>query len=132
MEIQDIAVERLMSEDLFTVTPETTIEEAGTLLLDHDIGSLVVVDSDDQLAGIVTSTDFLDLVTGDGSGADHTVEEYMTTSVVTVGSDASMRSAAAKMIADDIQHLPVEGPDGAVAGILSTTDLTAHLAYLDA
>lgn len=131
MENQEITVERLMSEDLVTVTPETTVEEAGQLLIDHDIGSLVVLDADDQLAGIVTSTDFLSLATGDESGADHTVEEYMTSAVVTVDSGASFRNAAASMMGEDVQHLPVEDADGNVVGMLSTTDLTAHMAYLD-
>jgi CBS domain-containing protein len=56
----------------------------------------------------------------------------MSESVVTVGTGDSIRDAAAKMISDDIEHLPVVDEDGTVAGMLSTTDLTAHLAYLEA
>jgi CBS domain-containing protein len=132
MEIKDIAVARLMSSDLVTVTPETPVEEAGEILLERGIGSLVVVDSDDRLAGILTSTDFVELVTGGASTAEATVADHMSTDVVTVGVDDSIRDAAAKMVSTDIQHLPVEDDDGGIAGMLSTTDLTAHLAYLEA
>lgn len=131
MEIKDIPVARLMTEDLVTVTPDTALIEAGDVLLDHGVGSLVVVDADEKLVGILTSTDFVDMVTNDKVTTDATVGEFMTESVVTVGADATIRDAAANMIADDIEHLPVEDEAGAVAGMLSTTDLTAHLAYLE-
>lgn len=130
MEIKDIAVARLMSTDLVTVTPDTPITEAGDTLLAQDIGSLVVLDETDQLAGILTSTDFVDIVSNDRVTEDATVEQYMTESVVTVGVGDSIRDAAVKMISSNIQHLPVEDDEG-VAGMLSTTDLTAHLAYLE-
>ena len=132
MEIKDIAVARLMSSDLVTTTPDTSIEEAGTILLDNGVGSLLVLDSDDNLVGILTSTDFVDMVTSGTATEDVAVGERMSESVVTVGTGDSIRDAAAKMISDDIEHLPVVDEDGTVAGMLSTTDLTAHLAYLEA
>jgi CBS domain-containing protein len=129
MEIKDIPVDRLMSSDLVTVTPETPIEEAGDMLVEHGVGSLMVVD--DDLVGIVTSTDFVDIVTTGTSTDGTTVADHMSTDVVTVDIDDSIREAAATMISTDIEHLPVED-DGDVVGMLSTTDLTAHLAYLEA
>jgi CBS domain-containing protein len=131
MEIKNIPVARLMTQDLVTVSPETSLVEAGEVLLDRDIGSVVVVDSSRKLVGILTSTDFVNIVTNDLATAGATVAEFMTESVVTVGAEATIRDAAATMIADDIEHLPVEEQDGSVAGMLSTTDLTAHLAYLE-
>lgn len=131
MEIKDIPVDRLMSSDLVTVTPDTPIEEAGETLIEHGIGSLMIVDADDGLVGIVTSTDFVDIVTTGTSTGDSTVADYMSEDVVTVDIDDSIGDAAAKMISTDIEHLPVED-DGSVVGMLSTTDLTAHLAYLEA
>jgi len=131
MEIKNIPVARLMTQDLVTVSPETSLVEAGEVLLDRDIGSVVVVDSSGKLVGILTSTDFVNIVTNDLATAGATVAEFMTESVVTVGAEATIRDAAATMIADDIEHLPVEEQDGSVAGMLSTTDLTAHLAYLE-
>jgi len=131
MEIKNIPVARLMTQDLVTVSPGTSLVEAGEVLLDRDIGSVVVVDSSGKLVGILTSTDFVNIVTNDLATAGATVAEFMTESVVTVGAEATIRDAAATMIADDIEHLPVEEQDGSVAGMLSTTDLTAHLAYLE-
>ena len=132
MKISDVSVGGLMTDDLVTATPDTAIEEAAKRLLEHDIGSLVVVDSDERLDGILTSTDLLELAIGEHSSAGGTVEQYMSTDVTAVGADASMQEAAAKMMSHDIQHLPVQDEDGTVVGMFSTTDLTAHLAYLQA
>jgi CBS domain-containing protein len=48
-----------MVEKPITVTPDTSINDAGRLLLKHRIGCLPVVDAQGQLVGIITSTDLL-------------------------------------------------------------------------
>jgi CBS domain-containing protein len=132
MDNNDVSVDGLMSDDLVTATPDTPIDEAAERLLEHGISSLVVVDSEGHLEGILTSTDFLELATGERSSAGETVEQYMSADVVAVDADATLQEAAAKMMSHDVQHLPVADEDGAVVGMFSTTDLTAHLAYLNA
>lgn len=51
-------VAELMSEDLTTVPPEATVEEAASLLVMKKIGCLPVLD-EGRLVGIVTETDLL-------------------------------------------------------------------------
>jgi len=51
-------VNAAMTEDLLTVTPETTLEEASKLLLKHKIGGLPVLDNG-SLVGIITTSDIL-------------------------------------------------------------------------
>jgi len=130
MEIKDISVTRLMSTDLVTVSPDTPLSAAGETMLEEGVGSVIVVE-DDQPVGILTSTDFVDLVTNGEVTTDTTVSTFMSEDMVTLSSADSMRDAAVTMMSDDIQHLPVEDDDGAIAGMLSTTDLTAHLSYLE-
>ena len=48
-----------MSEELKTITPETTIPAAAKLMVEHKIGALLVVDSGGRLVGIITETDLL-------------------------------------------------------------------------
>jgi len=48
-----------MVENAITVTPETSIDDAGRLLLKHRIGCLPVVDAQGKLVGIITTTDLL-------------------------------------------------------------------------
>ena len=47
-----------MSEGVITATPETSIEEAARILLEHKIGGIPVVENED-LVGIISTTDIL-------------------------------------------------------------------------
>jgi len=48
-----------MVEKPITVTPDTSIGDAGRLLLKHRIGCLPVVDAAGKLVGMITTTDLL-------------------------------------------------------------------------
>ena len=54
MQVKDI-----MTTDVYTVTEETTVATAGQLFLDHKLGCLPVVYTDNRLSGILTVTDLL-------------------------------------------------------------------------
>jgi len=54
-----VRVGEYMNRRLVTVAPETTLQQAIDLLLQHRFGSLPVVGADGHLLGIVTETDFL-------------------------------------------------------------------------
>jgi CBS domain-containing protein len=125
--MEDIFVARLMSSGTVSVTPDTYVEDAATTLLDREIGSLVVVDGNNHIEGILTSTDFVRIVRDSKPKAQTTVERYMTDQVVTVEAQDSIREAADKMITYNIHHLPVVDEEEGVIGMLSTTDLTAYL-----
>ncbi|MBI2373668.1 MAG: CBS domain-containing protein [Deltaproteobacteria bacterium] len=53
-----IPVDEIMTRDVETVDPETTIGEAGQLMIDNKISCLPVVDGD-ELVGILTESDFV-------------------------------------------------------------------------
>lgn len=125
-DIDDIFVARLMSTDLHTVTPDTLVEAAAATLLDNEISSVLVVESD-RLLGILTSTDFVEIVARSQPKAETTVERYMTDQVVTVGPQDPIQDAADTMVTYGISHLPVVDDGDTVIGMLSSTDLTAYL-----
>jgi len=47
--MDDIFVGQLMSDDLHTVSKDTLVADAADLMLEHGIGSLIVVDEEDHL-----------------------------------------------------------------------------------
>src|SRR5262245_51961221 len=65
-------VNGVMTEKVFTVTPETTLEEAAQLMLQKQIGGLPVLD-DKRLVGIISASDvlgaFLDLMGASRGGS---------------------------------------------------------------
>jgi CBS domain-containing protein len=57
-----VPVAEIMSRNVRTVNPSVPAHVAVRIMLDHKIGSLPVVSDGQALVGIVTETDFLNLV----------------------------------------------------------------------
>jgi len=126
--MDDIFAGRLMSSPVESVSPETPIEGAARTMLDHDIGSLVVVDGTD-LVGILTTTDYVRVAADSAETATATVADYMSTGVVTVSANDSVSEVAETMVDNGFHHLPVVDDEAGVIGMLTTADLTAYLSH---
>jgi CBS domain-containing protein len=88
----------------------------------HDIHSLPVVDDEDQLIGVITSTDLIP-----GFSAKIPVSRIMSTKVYTVTPDTDVAMAAQMMRQYRIHHVVVT--DGSkVVGVLSSFDLLRLIA----
>jgi CBS domain-containing protein len=128
MKISDIL--RSKSPEVVTVVPELPLQDALRVMVDHNIGALVVFDT--ELRGIITERDVLrhaatDVVRLQGAR----VSELMTATVVTIGPDADIREVMNLMANHNIRHLPVvEG--ASVCGIISIRDvLNAMRRYVE-
>ncbi len=75
--IAKLKVEKVMTKELITVSPDEVVEEAARIMVDRGIGCLPVVD-DDVLVGIITATDlfkkFIDLFGARHHGVRVTIE----------------------------------------------------------
>ncbi len=60
-----------------------------------------------------------------------TVEEFMTTDLVTVQPDESVSQVAALMTWQNVRHVPVENADGNYMGIVSSLEVIEHLSKYD-
>jgi CBS domain-containing protein len=125
--MEDVLVANLMSTDLLTVSRETLVEEAASIILEEGVSSLLVVDGEGHLEGILTTTDFVDIVAKSDPSAETSVERYMTTEVETAMAQDTIQDAADTMMRVGVHHIPVVDPEEGVIGILSTTDITAYL-----
>ncbi|OTF02054.1 cyclic nucleotide-binding/CBS domain-containing protein [Halorubrum sp. SD612] len=125
-EIEDVFVARLMSTDLHTVTPDTLVEDAAAVLLDNDVSSVLVVDDDGGLVGILTSTDFVDIVAKSRPKAETTVERYMTRDPITAGAQDDVAAVAATMLEHGFHHVPVVDGETPI-GIITTSDFAAYV-----
>ncbi|MDB2223592.1 MULTISPECIES: CBS domain-containing protein [Halorubrum] len=124
--MNDVPVDRLMSTDLTTIERGAAAADAAEQMRESGGSSLLVLDSDGALAGLITATDFVALVR-DNDPKDRTpVEAFMTTDVVTVGREDTVAELA-EPTAHGYTHLPVTDGDDRPIGMVSTTDLTAYL-----
>ncbi len=125
--MEDIFVARLMSTDVYTVSPDTLVEDAATAMLDRSIGSVVVVDESNALCGILTSTDFVEIVAERKPKDQTPVAEYMTDDVTTASAQASVQDVAALLTEQGFHHVPIVDETEGVIGMISTSDLAAYL-----
>lgn len=118
----------IMTTELLTFTPETSIHEAIKALIDHRYSGAPVVDADGKLVGVLSRKDCLRIVFstsyhGDWGG---TVAEYMSTEVETLDADTDLVSAAKTFLASRYRRFPVMR-DGRLVGQVSRADLLRAL-----
>jgi CBS domain-containing protein len=135
-----LKVKDLMTRDLLTVAPNTTIREAAELLATEHVSGAPVVHAGTPL-GMISARDLLEFIAAlpadpeavsggmdHGILDDHTVDEAMTRGpLTTIGPDAPASRAAEVMQAEQIHRLPVVD-DGKLVGIITTTDLVKAVA----
>jgi CBS domain-containing protein len=120
----------VMTESVRTIPPETTASRVATLFADHDIGSAVVGDPETgQYSGIVTESDIMELVAAGVAIDTVQVSTFLSAPLITVASTETIHAAATLMKTHSIRRLPVT-EDGAIVGIITTTDLTHYLPRL--
>jgi len=123
-------IESVMTQDVRTISRETTASTIARVFAEDDIGSAVVTSPEMKgVLGIVTKSDIMHQVAIDADISSISVGSFMSTPVVTVTGDKSIREAATLMREHSIQHLPVVDDDELV-GILTTTNLAHYLPRL--
>lgn len=120
--VSEILKSKVVHTSIVSVTPETTVLEALTIMADSDISALMVLRGE-QVEGIITERDFVRRVARlERSAYATTVGEVMTTSLITVSPQDRTRYCMQLMIERNLRHLPVlEG--GRLVGLLSIRDL---------
>ena len=120
--VSEILKNKVLHTSIVSVTPETTVLEAVTIMADSDISALMVLRGE-QVEGIITERDFVRRVARlERSAYATTVGEVMTSSLITVGPQDRTRYCMQLMIERNLRHLPVL-EDGKLVGLLSIRDL---------
>ncbi len=108
-----------------TVPSGCTLEEAGHLMGNHGVGSLLVVEGD-RLVGIVTDRDITVRGTGEGKPPTTDVGSVMTAEPVTIQGSLDVFEAFNVFRSSTARRLPVLEEDE-LAGIISVDDLLVSL-----
>ena len=119
-------VSDVMTEGVLSVDVEGTVRDATRLMLEFDVGS-VVVDRQGDPTGIVTETDVLAAGYETGRPLDSiSIEAAMSHPLVTVDPEATVRAAVDRMREAGVKKLPVvSGID--LVGIVTQGDVVdAH------
>ncbi|MBE3584610.1 CBS domain-containing protein [Desulfofundulus thermocisternus] len=113
----------IMSSPVKTVTPETTIREAGRIMMRYGHTGLPVV-KNGQLVGVISRRD---VEKANLHGLGHApVKGFMSQNVVWVTPDVPVTEVQQLMIEHDIGRVPVVA-EGRLVGIVSRTDVLRTL-----
>jgi CBS domain-containing protein len=120
-------VANLQPKPPVTVTPSTTLAKAMHAMLVSDIGALLVVDENGDLAGIFSERDLLKRVVGlYEKYADLKVGDFMTPRPESITSTDTLNFALHKMDGGGYRHLPVL-TDGKPSGVISVRDMVHYI-----
>jgi CBS domain-containing protein len=120
MKIEEIL--RTKGHDVVTTTESGSVLEAVGILVEHNIGGLVVMEGE-RPTGILTERDVLRLTArSPGELGTITVGDVMTRVLITVTPEDRLGDAMDVMTQNKIRHLPVMDGDR-LAGIISIGDL---------
>lgn len=114
-------ISQLMSSNVATVSPDTSLEQCATVMETRRISSLVVVDGDVPV-GILTERDMLSALSGE-LPISTAVDQVMGKPLVTVLSTVTYEDAIRLFGRHKIRHLVVVDQAGKLTGIVSETDL---------
>jgi len=137
----------VMTTDVITVDPDTTVQNLATLLAERGISGAPVVDADGRLMGVISEGDLLhraeigtarrhrvrrrswwldhfasDLARDYVKSHGRTVNDIMTRDVVTVTEDTELAEIAALLEAKRIKRVPVMR-EGKIVGIISRANI---------
>jgi CBS domain-containing protein len=134
----------VMTTNVITVEPETSVREIAQLLIDNKISGIPVVDKAGQIVGVVTESDLMRrpeletqrhrswwlsmLLTHENRVAEYIKTHgrcaihVMTPDVITVQEDAILEEVADTLQKHRIKSVPVVH-DGKLVGIVARTDL---------
>ena len=139
-------VKDLMSHPAITVQENTSLEEVARTMLDNDVGGVPVVNSDGELTGIITESDFsakeksvpfstfsAPQILGQWiskneieniyhAARNRRADEIMTRRVAVISESDSVEKAAKLLLMHDVNRLPVVR-DGKPVGIVARRDM---------
>ena len=112
--------------EVWSVTPETTVYDALSLMAEKSIGAVLVI-GDNTLKGVMSERDYARKIILKGkSSKEVLVEEIMSPRVVYIDIDTNIEECMALMINKRIRHLPVY-ENNKLTGIISIGDVVKEL-----
>lgn len=116
---------------LITIHEEDPVRQAITLLVEYRIGAVIVVDSAENLVGILSERDIMRIAAADEQLFGRRVGDIMTRDVIVGMPQDDVIAVAHTMLEKRFRHLPIVD-EGKLIGIISIGDVlkTQRDAYL--
>ncbi|MEM1937164.1 MAG: CBS domain-containing protein [Candidatus Caldarchaeum sp.] len=113
----------LMSKPPISVDEEASVDDVARVMWEKGVGSVLIVDRESKLVGIITERDILYAASHLMMGKDVKAKSLMTRNVVTASADDLVASVVEKMKDFNIRHIPVVDAEGRPLGVISSRDI---------
>jgi CBS domain-containing protein len=122
-------VKEIMTTDPACCLSETSLQEVGMMMIDHDCGEIPVVENNETKLpiGVITDRDIVCRTVAQGlNPLDLTVAACMSKPCVTVTPDMSVEECSRIMEENKIRRVPVVDAAGSCCGIVALADIALH------
>jgi CBS domain-containing protein len=116
----------IKGDQVWTVTPSTTVFDALKLMADQNIGAVMVMEGT-RIAGIMTERDYArKVILHNKTSKETLVSEIMTPAVLYVYPEQRIEECMMVMDSKRVRHLPVI-KDGSLIGMVSMRDVVKQI-----
>jgi CBS domain-containing protein len=128
MSVKEAQVRYAMTTPVVSVAANARIDDALTMMIDNQVSGLPVLDADGRLVGVITEYDLLRFFheTKATYQLFRSCQEFMTTAMVTIHPDASLREATVTLLDTTFRRLMVVENERLV-GVLARRDVARFL-----
>ena len=115
--------------EVFSIREDATVHDAARYLRERQVRAVGVLDASSRLVGVVSQSDISDKVAAENKcPAWMRVSEIMSTGLVTVTPDRTLRDCLRLLEQNGIYHLLVVDATGVYRGMVSVTDMVTVIA----
>lgn len=119
---------RVKGHVVYSIQPNDTVFDALSVLVNKNVGALVVLSENDKVVGIFSERDYARRVILKGRASKETlISEIMTENPFTVTEDDSIKDCMVKMTDKHIRHLPVTDGQHRLVGMISIGDVVKYV-----
>ena len=119
-------IAKLIERSCVTTHANCSLDDLITILAKRRIGTVVVVNRDQQVIGIVSERDIIRHLSTGGTTADTYAKNIMTSKVITVENNVTSAQLMQLITEHHIRHVPITC-DGKLVGIVSIGDVVKRL-----
>ena len=119
-------IAKLIERGCVTTHANCPLDDLIATLAKHRIGTVVVVDHNQQVIGIVSERDIIRHLSTGGATADTFAKNIMTNKVITVENNVTSAQLMKLITENHIRHVPITR-DGKLVGIVSIGDVVKRL-----
>ena len=119
-------IAKLIERGCVTTHANCPLDDLIAILAKRRIGTVVVVDRDQQVIGIVSERDIIRHLSTGGTTANTFAKNIMTNKVITVENNVTSAQLMKLITEHHIRHVPITR-DGKLVGIVSIGDVVKRL-----